>query len=201
MDVPRFFPLVPGKTDERDWFQGQVPGNIEAGPNSVYDSSFCFKHYFSKLPVGMKAGRDVTLWRTSLAVEEQGYLEIGDECYVANANLVSSKSIKIGARCFIAGGVTIADSDFHPLDPAERLADTIALSSRGDRRHRPDVSCKEVVIGDDVWIGWNAVILKGITIGDGAVVAPGALVIKSVPPGVWVAGNPASVQERSTDGG
>jgi acetyltransferase-like isoleucine patch superfamily enzyme len=201
MSVQKFFPLVAGQTPEKDWFQGKVPANIEVGENTVFDSSFCFKHYFSRLPVGMRVGRDVTLWRTSIAVEEEGYLELGDECYVANANLVSSRSIRVGSRCFIAGGVTIADSDFHPIDPAARLADTIALSSRGDRRNRPEVACAEVVVGDDVWIGWNASIMKGVTIGDGAVVAPGALVVKSVPAGAWVSGNPAAVRERSSDGG
>jgi acetyltransferase-like isoleucine patch superfamily enzyme len=68
----------------------------------------------------------VTLWRTSLAVEEHGYLEIGDYCYLANASLVCSERITIGSRVLIAGGVTIADSDFRPLAPAARLADTVA---------------------------------------------------------------------------
>jgi acetyltransferase-like isoleucine patch superfamily enzyme len=49
------------------------------------------------------------------------------------------------------------------------------------------------VVGDDVWIGWNATILKGVTIGAGAVVEPGAVVTRDVPPGAIVGGNPARV--------
>ncbi|MDX1563594.1 MAG: VOC family protein, partial [Gammaproteobacteria bacterium] len=90
---------------------------------------------------------------------EPGTIEIGSYCYLSNASLVCARGITIGERCFVAGGVTIADSDFHPLDPAARLADTIALSPRGDRRHRPEVGASPVVIGDDVWIGFNATIL------------------------------------------
>jgi acetyltransferase-like isoleucine patch superfamily enzyme len=67
----------------------------------------------------------------------------------------------IGNRVFIAGGVTIADSDFHPMDPAARLADTIALSPIGNSKNRPVITSKPVIIEDDVWIGFNATILKG----------------------------------------
>jgi acetyltransferase-like isoleucine patch superfamily enzyme len=93
----------------------------------------------------------------------------------------------------IAGGVTVADSDFHPLTPAARLADTIALSPVGNRKRRPLISTKPVVIEDDVWIGYNATILKGVRIGSGAIVAPGALVISDVASETEVAGNPAHV--------
>jgi maltose O-acetyltransferase len=50
-------------------------------------------------------------------------------------------------------------------------------------------------IGDDVWIGFNATILKGVTVGDGAVICAGAVVVRDVPPGATVEGNPARVVE------
>ncbi len=184
-------PLVPGECIPGDWFSGQIPTNIEVGENTVIDSSFCFKHFFARSPVGLRVGRNVTFWRTSLAAEENGVIEIGDDCYLANASLVCSERITVGSRVMIAGGVTIADADFHPLAPAARLADTIALSPRGDRFHRPHVDVRPVVIEDDVWVGLNATILKGVRVGSGAVIAPGAMVIRDVPPGVQVAGNPA----------
>jgi acetyltransferase-like isoleucine patch superfamily enzyme len=191
--LPRFHPLVPGASVPGDWFQGTIPSNIVVGENCVIDSSFCFKHFFSTQPAGLRLGRDVTLWRTSLAAEDNGIIEIGDGSYVANASLVCSSGITIGARTMIAGGVTIADSDFHPLEPAARLADTIALSPRGDRHHRPTVLAARVVIGDDVWIGWNATVLKGVRVGAEAVIEPGAVVTRDVPAGARVAGNPARV--------
>src|SRR4051812_43065384 len=105
--------LKPGYPIPNDWFNGLVPTNIDIAEGVMIDSSFCFKHFFSNLPVGMKIGSNVSLWRTSLAVEENGYLEIGNYCYIANASIVCSQKISIGNRVFIAGGVTIADSDFH----------------------------------------------------------------------------------------
>jgi acetyltransferase-like isoleucine patch superfamily enzyme len=174
-----------------DWFPGRIPRNVEAGENTLIDSSFCFKHYYAEAPVGLRVGRNVTLWRTSLAAGPGGVIEIGDDCYLANASLVCDSRITLGARVLVAGGVTIADSDFHPIEPAARLADSIALSPAGDRRQRPPVETRPVVIEDDVWIGFNATVLKGVRVGAGAVIAPGAVVTRDVPPGVEVAGNPA----------
>lgn len=185
------YPIVPGQKLSHDWYNSVIPANIVVGDNTLIDSSFCFKHYYSSLETGMKIGSHVTIWRASLAAEEQAFIEIGDYSYIANASLVCSERISIGKCVFIAGGVTIADSDFHPINPIQRLADTIALSPLGERYNRPPISVKPVVIEDNVWIGFNATILKGVTIGQGATISPGAFVIEDVAAGTTVAGNPA----------
>jgi len=184
-------PIIPGEKVPGDWYPGIIPMNIEVGENTVTDSSFCFKHFFSTLPVGLQVGSNVTLWRTALSTEENGMIIIGDYSYITNASLVCSEKILIGKRVFMAGGVTVADSDFHPLNPAARLQDTIALSTIGNNTRRPLIKSKPVIIEDDVWIGFNATILKGVSIGTGAIVSPGAVVVDDVPANTTVAGNPA----------
>lgn len=184
-----------GARIDGDWFPGVFPSNIETGNGSLADSTFCFKNFRSELPTGFRCGRNVTLWRTSIATEEGGSIEIGDDCYLSNGSLVAAERISIGSRCFIAGGVTIVDSDFHPLDPAARLADVIALSPGGNKSARPPLATRPVTIGDDVWIGYNATILKGVTIGNGATIQPGSVVINDVAEGSTVGGNPASPVE------
>ncbi|WES63838.1 DapH/DapD/GlmU-related protein [Microbacter sp. GSS18] len=87
--------------------------------------------------------------------------------------------ITIGDGALIGHNVVIATIN-HPLDP-DRRADNVP---------------SPVVIGDKVWIGSNAVILPGVTVGDGAVVAAAAVVTKDVPAGVVVAGVPARVIRR-----
>lgn len=191
MNSAILYPITPGTKIIDDWYQGILPLNIMAGEQSLIDSSFCFKHFFSTLPVGLKVGKHVTLWRTALSTEENGYIEIGDYSYITNASLVCSTKICIGKRVFIAGGVTIADSDFHPIGPALRMADTIALSPIGNATNRPPIKSKAVTIEDDVWIGFNATILKGVHIGSGAIIEPGSLVLENVAPGTTVSGNPA----------
>lgn len=199
MTTPGLHPLVPGSTVPGDWFARTLPTNIVVGENVLIDSSFAFKHYYATGPVGLRVGSHVTLWRTALSVEKDGWIEIGDFCYLANAALVCSAHIRIGSYVFLAGGVTVADSDFHPVGPAARLADTVALSPVGDRRRRPVVESRPVTIADGVWIGYNATVLKGVTVGAGAVVAPGAVVLRDVPAGATVAGNPARIVEGGAE--
>jgi len=193
-----FHPLVPGAWLPGDWFHQSLPTNIMAGENTVIDSSFCFKHYYAADSIGLRVGHHVTIWRTNLAVEPNGMIEIGDFCYLTNASFICSDRITLGSHVFVAGGATIVDSDFHPIAPAARMADTIALSSRGDRTRRPRIESRPVVIEDDVWIGYNATILKGVRIGKGAIIAPGAVVTHDVPAGATVAGNPACLMEQGT---
>jgi acetyltransferase-like isoleucine patch superfamily enzyme len=176
---------------EDDWYHGTVPDNIEVGPNTVIDSSYCFKNYRAKGRIGLRVGRDVTIWRASLSVDLDGLLEIGDESYIVNSNLVCSGRITIGAGVYLGGGVTVVDSDFHPISPAARLADSIALSPGGNRARRPPIDVRPVVIEDDVWVGYRATILKGVRVAAGAIVQPCAVVTKDVAAGTIVAGNPA----------
>jgi acetyltransferase-like isoleucine patch superfamily enzyme len=188
---PEFHPLVAGQKIAGDWFDRAVPSNMEIGPGTVIDSSHAFYFYKSTLACGLHTGRNVVLWRTSLSVGEQAVITIGDDCYFANASLVCEEKISIGNRVLVGIGVTIADSDFHPVAPAQRIADTIALAPGGDRSTRPPRMVRPVTIGDDVRIGPNAAILKGVTIGNGAEIAAGSVVLHDVAAGARVAGNPA----------
>ena len=189
-----FQQLRPGTQLENDWCNFPVPKNIEVGENVMIDSSSAFKKYFSKKQIGLKIGNHVTLQSSALATEEHGYIEIGDYSYLSGAALVATQSILIGRYVYIAGGVTIVDSDFHPLDPAERLRDTVLISPAGKKTNRPAFESAPVIIEDDVWIGFNATILKGVTIGAGSIIHPGAVVHRSVPPDSIVFGNPAQVK-------
>jgi acetyltransferase-like isoleucine patch superfamily enzyme len=186
-----FHALTPGEHLPNDWYNGAIPANIEVGDNTVIDSASAFKHFFSQRAPGLIVGSNVTMCRASLATESEGVIEIGDYCYLSNAALVCSERITIGSHVFIGGGVTIADSDFHPIAPAARLADTLATSPLGNHHYRPPVASKSIHIESGVWIGYNATIMKGVRLGENAVIEAGSVVIRDVPSGVTVAGNPA----------
>lgn len=193
----QLFPLRPGVSSTDDWYKGPIPANIEVGENTLIDSAYTFERFHSRLQPGLKIGHHVTLWRTSLATEPNARIDIGDYCYLSNVSIACSERVSIGSHVLIAVGVTIADSDFHPLEPAARIADTLAISPLGDKTKRPPIEARPVFIEDDVWIGYNATILKGVRIGAGAVVMPGAVVTTDVPAGWTVAGNPAKRVENS----
>jgi acetyltransferase-like isoleucine patch superfamily enzyme len=101
--------------------------------------------------------------------------------------------LTIGSYVVIGWNATIADSDFHPLEPALRIADAIACSPLGQGRPRPPLAGRPIFIEDDVWIGPNATILKGVRVGRGALIEAGAVVTRDVPPRARVLGNPAQV--------
>src|SRR5207248_10050585 len=96
--------------------------------------------------------------------------------------------------------VGIADSEFHPLEPAQRLIEAQAVAPfYKDRPPRPKRETRSVKISDNVWIGMNAIVLKGVTIGENSVVAAGAVVTKSVPANCIVAGYPAVVVKNFSE--
>ena len=123
-----------------------------------------------------------------------GDIEIGEWCFVGPGSRIwSADSIRIGHRVLISHNVNVHDSDSHPRDAAERHAQYAAIVQKGHPREGGNIRAAAIVIGDDAWIGFNAIVLKGVTIGTGAIVAAGAVVTDDVPPWSVVAGNPATV--------
>ena len=115
---------------------------------------------------------------SAIVVIKGGHLELGDQSYINESLIQCASTIKIGNHCAIAGGVLIQDTDFHPI-----------LNENGKEK----TITKPIAIGNHVWICANAIILKGVNIGDGAIVAAGAVVTKDVPANSLVGGNPAKV--------
>lgn len=179
--------------DPASWTDGALPANAVVGARTVIHGSNAFKRFRSTAPGALRIGAGCTMDGAHFAVEQGGRIEIGECCYFTNSILLAEHLIRIGSFVMMGWNVTVTDSDFHPIQPAQRLQDAIACSAAGDGRARPPVATRPVVIEDDVWIGPNATILKGVTIGRGAVVEAGALVAHDVPAGARVLGNPAQV--------
>ena len=99
-----------------------------------------------------------------------------------NTSIIANSRITIGSRCLIGDGVVIFDSDFHQIDPI--------LRNEGNGEVSP------VTIGDNVWIGSRAMILKGVEIGENSVIGAMSVVIKSVPPNTVAAGVPCRALRR-----
>jgi acetyltransferase-like isoleucine patch superfamily enzyme len=114
------------------------------------------------------SGVRIECWRgASIRIGTGTYLNRG-------AEIVAARSVTIGRDCKIARDVIIMDTDQHGIG-------------------RGDAPAADVTIGDRVWIGARAIVLKGVTIGDDSVVGAGAVVTKDVPPRTVVAGTPARV--------
>lgn len=118
-----------------------------------------------------------------------GRVQFGDNCSFGDlSRIVSCKEIVIGNRVMIAHNVNILDNNSHPIDASLRHEDFMKTYSGVSKEF--DLDAQEINIEDDVWIGFNSIILKGVTIGRGAIIGAGSVVTKDVAPWTVNVGNP-----------
>jgi acetyltransferase-like isoleucine patch superfamily enzyme len=129
-------------------------------------------------------------WTVGYKVSTGARLVIGNRVNIGYQNvLAAAVSIEIGDGTLLAPNVQIYDNPSHPVSPAARLRnDSFALED-----------ARPVRIGENVWIGTGAMIMRGVTIGDGSIVAAASVVTRDVPPASLVAGNPATVIRSIAD--
>ena len=142
------------------------PNSIRIGNNVKINSSL------RSDPIGGQV-------KTILYTLGNGIIEIKNGVGLSNTVIVSSKKVVINEDSNIGGGTKIYDTDFHSLKPEERLAGDVNVKSA------------PVMIGKRVFIGGHTIILKGVTIGDDAVIGAGSVVASDVPSGEIWAGNPS----------
>lgn len=203
---------------EHEWFGKPLPDNVQIGAGSWLHSSYAFLHCRSEQAVAVRIGQASGVYRgTFFELGPRGVVTIGDFCTVVSVIFAVDSHVAIGNYCFLSHEVMIADSsvpapwpprDAHdprsighlsappPWPPRDadqmRSMGTSASPPTGAGDLHGDVApC--IRLGDDVWIGAGAVLLRGARIGNGAIVGAGAVVDFEVPAGAVVAGNPARV--------
>ncbi len=133
----------------------------------------------AKINIGNKVkfcnGVKISAWGN----EYKSIINIGDNTWIGDRTEIhAGKSVDIGANCNISWDVCIMDRDYHKFNSEKEEIEPIK-------------------IGDNVWICCNSLILKGIKIGDGSVIAAGSVVTKDVPANVLAGGNPAKILKES----
>lgn len=122
---------------------------------------------------------------------EGATIQIGERTFIGGASIISAERIVVGDDVLIAWGCTVVDHNSHALSWRDRSNDvTDWMDGKKDWTY---VERQAVTIQSRAWIGFNVIILKGVTIGEGAVVGAGSVVTKDVPPYTIVGGNPARV--------
>ena len=147
----------------------QTRGRIELADNILLRS----------YPDGEAYKTCLLTWRSSALIK------IGSNCMLNGTVIHSRSKVVIGDNCMFGAGTVILDSDFHSAS----LNPTI-------RRRQEGAVDVPVIIGNNVWVGRNAIILKGVHIGDNSIIAAGSIVTKSVPSNEVWGGNPARFIKR-----
>lgn len=116
----------------------------------------------------------------SFFIQKNAKLKIGDNCGFSGVSIYCSSEIQIGNNCNFGGNVCIWDTDFHPTDYLARRINDMSI-----------VNTKPIFIGDDVFVGANSIILKGLSIGNRSLIGAASVVTKDIPNDEMWAGNPA----------
>lgn len=170
---PRRIHLKYGKGTSVDWVRiGAVGGKVFIGENSIINCRIDFDN-------------------------PSGTVTIGDRTYLGASHIVCHTNIEIGSDVIVSWGVTIVDHNSHSLQWRHRKHDVSQWAN--GKKNWGHVKVAPVKICDKVWIGFGASIMKGITVGEGAILAAGAVVTRDVPPYCIVGGNPAQVIRELSD--
>jgi len=149
----------------------------------------------------IQIGKNCLLGSTIVLEAPDSNVTIGDRVYMGNSKIISKTSITFGNDILVAWGVTFYDHDSHSLDFRYRNVDIKQvyedfINEKGNylkNKNWSVVNSKPILICDHVWIGAESMILKGVTVGEGAIIGARSVVTKDVPPFAIVAGNPARI--------
>jgi acetyltransferase-like isoleucine patch superfamily enzyme len=178
--------------------------HIELGKNSNI-GGFQIHLRFPENRIYVKIGDDCLIAGSAFFETEKGSLTIGNRVFVGGStNFYCINNISIGDDVMFSWGCSIIDNNSHSLIAVERANDVLDWKKGieegciGKYKNWSVVKSAPIIIKNKAWICFNSIILKGVTIGEGAVVAAGSVVTKDVPDYAVVGGNPAKIIKYTT---
>ena len=172
---------------------------IVIGNNSIYNNLRIEIRSGFKNKTYLQIGNDCVINGTFVFEIESGQITIGNNTFIGGGNFICIEEIEIGNDVMFSWGCTIADNNSHSLKWSERINDVrdwkrgIDESKIGAYKNWTNVKRGKITIKDKAWIGFNSIILKGVTIGEGCIIASGSVVTKDIPDWTIAGGNPAKV--------
>ena len=177
-----------------DWYPGSIPENVVIDDTAYVETSFSFFLFRGQLPGAVKYGRGASTYLgTMFDVGPQGRVELGDYALVHGARIICDSQVTIGDYALISWNVVFMDTYRLPFDVRQRRSDLQSVPGRSPRVPFSPVAAAPIRVERNVWIGFDACILPGVTIGEGSVVGAKSVVTQDVPAFTVVAGNPARV--------
>ena len=176
---------------EYDWYAGGIPSNVKTAENVYLDTSYGFAGYHSEREIGLEIGEGSgTYDRASFVVGKNGRIKVGTHTVLNGTTIICNDYVEIGNHCLIAWGSVITDS-WANLELAKRR-EILRLASQDENRHLlPTEKPLPVIIEDNVWVGFDSVILPNVKLGRGSIIGCKTIITQDVPPYAIMVGNPA----------
>jgi acetyltransferase-like isoleucine patch superfamily enzyme len=186
--------MTPDRKLEWDWFPGRVPENVLVSESAYVETTFSFQFFRSELPCGVEYGHGASTYLgTMFDVGPRGHVRLGDYALVHGARIICDAEVSIGDYALISWNVVLMDTYRVPFDAQQRRAELELVPTRVRRIAHADIPAKPIRIERNVWIGFDACVLPGVTIGEGSIVGAKSVVTADVSPFTVVGGNPARV--------
>ncbi len=189
---------------DHDWYEGLVPANVHLEPDVFIESAYCLTMFRSQREPGLVLGRASGVYdQTAFHVGAGGRVEIGEFTCLNSTTIVCNERIEIGRHCLTAWGAVITDTWVDAQMTLEQRGLALETTGSDARRGLPTVGrSRPVRLEDNVWVGFDAVVLPGVTLGRGCVLGCKTVVSRDVEPYTVVVGNPPRVVKRlePTDG-
>lgn len=182
---------------ENDWYPGGIPGNVVIGEHVYLETSYGFAPCNSEEEAAVVLG-------TASGTYDQATFVLGPSARVVvgpytvlKCHLACERSIRIGAHCMVSWGTVVTDTWLEQDWPVEKKREFLEAVARHPHRSPGLMSTpRPVVLEDNVWVGFDSVIMPGVTIGCGSIIGSKTIVEKDVPAYSVVVGNPARIVRR-----
>jgi acetyltransferase-like isoleucine patch superfamily enzyme len=186
--------MNPDRTLPLDWYRGRVPENVAVDPEAYLETTYSFQLFRSVAADAVRIGRGSSIYLgVMFDVGRQGRVSIGDFTLINGARIICDAEVSIGDYCLISWNTVFMDTTRLPTAVAARRNELAATATREPRRIEGGTAARPIRIGRNVWIGFDACVLPGVNIGEGAVIGARSVVVEDVPPFSVAVGNPARI--------
>jgi galactoside O-acetyltransferase len=173
-------------------------GNLTHGENCRFENfQVTYTEPKKNQQPNIVIGKNCHLQCTIIILNPDAKVVIGNEVFIGGSTLFCRESIEIGNNTLISWGCTLIDNNTHSVKSEERKTDVVDWMRGPGFKDWSVVSKGKVSVESDCWIGFNAIIAKGVTLGKGSIVASGSVVTKSTEPFSVVGGNPAQFIKKT----
>lgn len=179
-----------------DWYPGSLPPNVVLEESAYLETAYSFTSFHSEMEDGFVMGFASGSYAFgNYLVGKEGSVNIGKYVILNSANIICNEKISVGDHCMLGWGTVVCDSwvNVDKSADTERKALLLNAAQSYDRYVDLSVYAKPIIIENNVWVGFDAVIMPGVRLGEGCIIGCKTVIYHDVPSYAVVAGNPSRI--------